>query len=105
VRKPKANKSLVSALSKFRTKVKLYTRNTEKQLEMTNPMFSFPNPNQATQISTILRLNAYFNNSQKLINVPLNGKNYIPWAKAARVTLQGKGLFGYVNGSRIRPSE
>jgi gag-polypeptide of LTR copia-type len=72
---------------------------------MTEPMFSFPDPNQTTQISTVLRPNADFNSSQKLTNVPLNGKNYIPWAKAARVTFKGKGLLGYVNESRIRPSE
>jgi gag-polypeptide of LTR copia-type len=40
-----------------------------------------------------------------LINVPLNGKNYIPWAKTAKVTLKGKGPLGYVNGSRVRPNE
>jgi gag-polypeptide of LTR copia-type len=72
---------------------------------MTEPIFFFPAPNQTTQISTFLRPNGDFNNSQKLTNVPLNGKNYIPWAKAARVTLKGKGLLRYVNGSRIRPSE
>jgi gag-polypeptide of LTR copia-type len=32
-------------------------------------------------------------------------KNYISWAKAARVTLKGKGLLGYVNGNRVRPTE
>jgi gag-polypeptide of LTR copia-type len=72
---------------------------------MTEPMFSFPTSNQTTQIFTILRPNVDFNSSQKLTNVPLNGKNYIPWTKAARVTLKGKWLLGYVNGSRIRPSE
>jgi gag-polypeptide of LTR copia-type len=72
---------------------------------MTELMFTFPTPNQSTQISTIIRPNADFNSSQKLTNVPLNGKNYIPWAKAARVTLKGKGLLGYVNGNRVRPTE
>jgi gag-polypeptide of LTR copia-type len=67
-------------------------------------IFTFPRPNQ-TQISTILRPNVDFNASQKLTNAPLNGKNYIPWAKAAKVTLKGKVLLGYVNGSRVRPSE
>jgi gag-polypeptide of LTR copia-type len=67
-------------------------------------MFTFPQQSQ-TQISTILRPNADFNASQKLTNALLNGKNYIPWAKAARVTLKGKGLLGYVNGGRVRPSE
>jgi gag-polypeptide of LTR copia-type len=67
-------------------------------------MFTFPQQSQ-TQISTILRPNVDFNASQKLTNAPLNGKNYIPWAKAARVTLKGKGLLGYINGGRVRPSE
>jgi gag-polypeptide of LTR copia-type len=72
---------------------------------MTEPMFTFPTPNQSTQISTITRPNVDFNSSQKLTNVPLNGKNYISWAKAARLTLKGKGLLGYVNGNRVRPTE
>jgi gag-polypeptide of LTR copia-type len=67
-------------------------------------MFTFPQQSQ-TQISTILRPNADINASQKLTNTPLNGKNYIPWAKTVRVTLKGKGLIGYVNGSRVRQSE
>jgi gag-polypeptide of LTR copia-type len=67
-------------------------------------IFTFPQPSQ-TQISTILRPNADFNASQKLTNAPLNGKNYISWAKPAKVTLKGKGLLGYVNASRVRPSE
>ncbi|KAF3319907.1 gag-polypeptide of LTR copia-type [Carex littledalei] len=37
--------------------------------------------------------------------MPLNGKNYIPWAKAARVTLRAKGLLGYVNGNKKKPKE
>jgi gag-polypeptide of LTR copia-type len=53
-------------------------------------IFTFPNQSQTTQISTILRPNIDFNASQKLTNAPLNGKNYIPWAKAARITLKGK---------------
>jgi gag-polypeptide of LTR copia-type len=59
---------------------------------MTEGIFSFPNPNQnqVTQISTTLRPNTDFNSSQKLTNVPLNGKNYIPWANAAKITLKGK---------------
>jgi gag-polypeptide of LTR copia-type len=40
---------------------------------------------------------------RKLSNAPLNEKNYIPWAKAAGVTLRGKGLLGYINGNKIRP--
>jgi gag-polypeptide of LTR copia-type len=64
------------------------------------------NPNPCTsqnQISTFLRTNSEFNVSQKLTNVPLNGKNYIPWANAVRVTLKGKGLLGYINGNKVRP--
>jgi gag-polypeptide of LTR copia-type len=66
-----------------------------------SPMFNFnPNPNQS---STRQRTNFDFNSSQKLTNVPMNGRNYIPWAKAARVTLKGKGLLGFINGNKIRP--
>jgi gag-polypeptide of LTR copia-type len=72
---------------------------------MTEETFTFPTPNQTTQISTFLRPNTDFNASQKLTNALLNGKNYIPWAKVARVTLKGKGLLGYVNANRVRPIE
>jgi hypothetical protein len=57
---------------------------------MIEGIFTFPTPNQTTQISTFLRPNTDFNASQKLTNALLNGKNYIPWAKADRVTLKGK---------------
>jgi gag-polypeptide of LTR copia-type len=41
-----------------------------------SPMFNFnSNPNQG---STRLRINSDFNSSQKLTNVPQNGRNYIP---------------------------
>jgi hypothetical protein len=30
-------------------------------------------------------------------------KKTISWAKAARVTLKGKGLLGFINGNKIRP--
>jgi gag-polypeptide of LTR copia-type len=72
---------------------------------MTEGIFTFRTPKQTTQISTFLRPNIDFNTSQKLTNALLNGKNYIPWAKTARVTLKGKWLLGYVNGSRVRPTE
>jgi gag-polypeptide of LTR copia-type len=66
-----------------------------------NPIFQFnPNPNQS---STRLRTNTNFNSSQKLINVPLNGRNYISWVKTAKVTLKGKGLLGFINRNKIRP--
>jgi gag-polypeptide of LTR copia-type len=66
-----------------------------------SPMYNFnPNPNQN---STRLRTNYDFNSSQKLTNVPLNGRNYISWAKATRVTLKGKWLLGFINGNKIRP--
>jgi gag-polypeptide of LTR copia-type len=59
-----------------------------------------PTPNQTT---TILRFNLDLNSSQKLTNVPSNGKNYVPWAKAAKVTFRGKDMLGYINGNKIRP--
>jgi gag-polypeptide of LTR copia-type len=55
------------------------------------------------QISIFLITNSEFNVSQKLTNVPLNEKNYIPWAKTARVTLKSEGLLGYINGNKVRP--
>jgi gag-polypeptide of LTR copia-type len=63
------------------------------------------NPTSTQQFTTILRPSAEFNASQKLTNALLNGNNYISWEKAARVTLKGKGLLGYINGSRIKPKE
>jgi gag-polypeptide of LTR copia-type len=64
------------------------------------------NPNPRTsenQISTFLITNSKFNASLKLTNIPLNGKNYMPWAKAAKLILKGKGLLGYINGNKVRP--
>ena len=46
-----------------------------------------------------------FNSSQRLTNVPLNGKNYIPWAKSSRVSLKGKGLLGFITGDKKRPDK
>jgi gag-polypeptide of LTR copia-type len=70
-----------------------------------NLVFNFEpiNPN-ANQTSSIWRTDLDFNSSQKLTNVPLNGRNYISWAKAVRVTLKGKGLLSYINGNKIRPT-
>jgi gag-polypeptide of LTR copia-type len=63
-----------------------------------------PNPNTSTyQISIIFITNSEFNASQKLTNAPLNENNYIPWAKAVRIILKGKGLLGYINNNKIRP--
>lgn len=61
--------------------------------------------NTSTQIPIVIKPNLEFNSSQKLTNVLLNGKNYIPWARAARTTLKGKGLLGYITGSKVRPRE
>jgi gag-polypeptide of LTR copia-type len=64
-------------------------------------MFNFdPNPNKS---STRLRTNSDFNSSQKLTNIPLNGRNYISWAKATRLTLKDKELLDFINGNKIRP--
>ena len=59
--------------------------------------------NQNQQLTVPQRFQSDFNASQKLTNVPLNGRNYLPWAKGARVTLKGKGLLGYIDGSKKRP--
>jgi len=66
-----------------------------------------PDPREGVQNqnTTIIRHQADFNSSQKLTNIPLNGKNYIQWAKAAKVTLKAKRLLGYVNGSKKRPTQ
>jgi hypothetical protein len=72
---------------------------------MTESIFAFPNQSQTTQMSITLRSNTDFNSFQKLTNISLNDKNYIPWTKTARMTLKGKGLLAYINESRIRPSE
>jgi hypothetical protein len=74
---------------------------------MTEEIFSFLDPNQGqiAQISTSLKPNIDFNSSQKIINVPINGKSYISWAKTAKVTLKSKWLLGYVNESRVRSNE
>jgi gag-polypeptide of LTR copia-type len=46
-----------------------------------------------------------FNSSQKLTNIPLNGRNYLAWSKAAKISLKGKGLLGFINGNRPRPTD
>jgi gag-polypeptide of LTR copia-type len=43
------------------------------------------------------------NTSLKLTLMLLNGKNYQAWAKAAIISLKGKGKLGYINGTRPRP--
>ncbi|KAJ4786511.1 01P13-2 [Rhynchospora pubera] len=45
-----------------------------------------------------------FNSSQKLTSVPLDGPNYLAWSKAAKTSLKGKGLLGFINGNRPRPT-
>ena len=70
---------------------------------MSDPTDQQSQQNQNQQLIVPQRFQPDFNASQKLTNVPLNGRNYLPWAKGARVTLKGKGLLGYVNGSKKRP--
>jgi hypothetical protein len=69
---------------------------------MTDGTSNFTFDPNSIQISTRLRANSDFNSSQKLVDVPLNGKNYIPWAKA--ITLKGKGLLGVINDNKTRPA-
>jgi hypothetical protein len=61
--------------------------------------------NTNSQTPIIVKPNADFNASQRLTNVLLSGKNYIPLDKAAKTTLKGKGLLGYVTGNKVRPEE
>jgi gag-polypeptide of LTR copia-type len=46
-----------------------------------------------------------FNSSQKLTSIPLDGRNYLVWSKAAKISLKGKGLLGFINGNRPRPTD
>jgi hypothetical protein len=45
---------------------------------MTESIFAFPNQSQTTQMSIALRSNTDFDSFQKLTNISLNDKNYIP---------------------------
>jgi gag-polypeptide of LTR copia-type len=114
--KPKQGKSsYVSVQYQLNTKKGKLPAKTEKKPEIfTSKLRKTRNDRRNFHLSnlksnnsdiTFLRPNIDFNASQKLTNTLLNGKNYIRWAKFARVTLKGKGLLGYVNGSRVRPTE
>jgi len=46
-----------------------------------------------------------FNSSPKLTNVPLDERNYLTWSKATKIFLKGKGLLGFINGNRPRPTD
>lgn len=41
----------------------------------------------------------------KITTTPLNGSNYIVWAKSASLYLYGRGKYGYVNRKAQRPEE
>ena len=43
------------------------------------------------------------NNSSKLTAKLLNGKNYMPWARAAMISLKGRGKLAYVTGKNPKP--
>jgi gag-polypeptide of LTR copia-type len=58
------------------------------------------NQNSST---TIIRETSDINTSLRLTFMLLNGKNYQFWAKAATISLKGKGKLGYVNGTRPKP--
>jgi gag-polypeptide of LTR copia-type len=60
---------------------------------------------QHQQLIVFQKLRPDFNSSQKLINVPLDGRNYLAWSKAAKISLKGKGLLGFINGNRPRPTD
>ncbi|XP_078150168.1 uncharacterized protein LOC144545470, partial [Carex rostrata] len=44
------------------------------------------------------------NTTTKLTGIILNGKNYLPWARAATIALKGRGAYGYVTGDKKKPS-
>ena len=45
------------------------------------------------------------NNSSKLTSKLLNGKNYMPWARAATISLRGRGKLAYVTGKKPKPKD
>jgi len=59
---------------------------------------------QNQQLTNYQKLRPDFNSSQKLTSVPLDGRNYLAWSKAATISLKGKGLLGFINGNRPRPA-
>jgi gag-polypeptide of LTR copia-type len=59
---------------------------------------------QHQQLTVFQKLRPDFNSSQKLTNVTLDGRNYLAWSKAAKISLKGKGLLGFINGNRPRPT-
>ncbi|XP_078151231.1 uncharacterized protein LOC144546570, partial [Carex rostrata] len=44
------------------------------------------------------------NTTTKLTGIILNGKNYLPWARAAMIALKGRGTYGYVTGDKKKPT-
>jgi gag-polypeptide of LTR copia-type len=40
-----------------------------------------------------------------LTNILLNGKNYLPWARAVTVALGGKSKLGHINGKTPKPDK
>jgi gag-polypeptide of LTR copia-type len=66
-------------------------RNTQTPINPQNPI--------------IIKPNIDFNSAQRLTNFLLNGRNYIPWARATRTALKGKDLLGHITGSKVRPKE
>jgi gag-polypeptide of LTR copia-type len=60
---------------------------------------------QHQQLTVFQKPRPDFNSSQKLTNVPLDGRNYLAWSKAAKISLKGKGLLGFINGNRPRPTD
>jgi gag-polypeptide of LTR copia-type len=56
-----------------------------------------------TNVTATTKETMDINTSLKLTSMLLNGKNYQAWAKAARISLKGKGKLGYINGTRPRP--
>jgi gag-polypeptide of LTR copia-type len=50
--------------------------------------------------------NSYKNlTNSSLTNILLNGKNYLPWARAITVALGGKSMLGHITGKTVKPEE
>jgi gag-polypeptide of LTR copia-type len=57
-----------------------------------------------TNTATSTRETMDINTSLRLTSMLLNGKNYQSWAKAARISLRGKGKIRYIDGTRQKPT-
>jgi gag-polypeptide of LTR copia-type len=60
---------------------------------------------QNQQLIAFQKLRPDFNSSQKLTNVPLDRRNYLMWSKTTKFSLKSKGLLGFINANRPKPTD